>query len=440
MSEQNLNEPAASQPEHKQRLETLAIHAGYNVEPTTKAVAVPIYHTSSYAFDNTQHGADLFDLKVAGNIYTRIMNPTNAVLEARVAALEGGIGGLAVASGMAAITYAVQTICEMGDNIVAVSTLYGGTYNFFAHTLPRQGVEVRFFDHKNPEAIRDLIDDKTKMIFAESIGNPLGNIVDIQALSDIAHEYGVPVVIDNTVATPALCRPFEYGADIVIHSLTKYMSGTGTSIGGAIVDSGTFPWGDYPERFPLLNTPDASYHGVNFVKDVGAAAFIARARVAPLRNTGAALSPLNAFSIMQGMETLSLRMERHVQNAQAVAEYLRDHDKVAWVKYAGLADHPEHALAQKYMKGTPSAILTFGVVGGSEAGARFIDALQLITRLVNIGDAKSLACHPASTTHRQLNGQELEQAGVSADMVRLSIGIEHIEDIKADLAQALASA
>ena len=440
MSEQNLNEPAASQPEHKQRLETLAIHAGYNVEPTTKAVAVPIYHTSSYAFDNTQHGADLFDLKVAGNIYTRIMNPTNAVLEARVAALEGGIGGLAVASGMAAITYAVQTICEMGDNIVAVSTLYGGTYNFFAHTLPRQGVEVRFFDHKNPEAIRDLIDDKTKMVFAESIGNPLGNIVDIQALSDIAHEYGVPVVIDNTVATPALCRPFEYGADIVIHSLTKYMSGTGTSIGGAIVDSGTFPWGDYPERFPLLNTPDASYHGVNFVKDVGAAAFIARARVAPLRNTGAALSPLNAFSIMQGMETLSLRMERHVQNAQAVAEYLRDHDKVAWVKYAGLADHPEHALAQKYMKGTPSAILTFGVVGGSEAGARFIDALQLITRLVNIGDAKSLACHPASTTHRQLNGQELEQAGVSADMVRLSIGIKHIEDIKADLAQALASA
>lgn len=440
MSEQNLNEPAASQPEHKQRLETLAIHAGYNVEPTTKAVAVPIYHTSSYAFDNTQHGADLFDLKVAGNIYTRIMNPTNAVLEARVAALEGGIGGLAVASGMAAITYAVQTICEMGDNIVAVSTLYGGTYNFFAHTLPRQGVEVRFFDHKNPEAIRDLIDDKTKMVFAESIGNPLGNIVDIQALSDIAHEYGVPVVIDNTVATPALCRPFEYGADIVIHSLTKYMSGTGTSIGGAIVDSGTFPWGDYPERFPLLNTPDASYHGVNFVKDVGAAAFIARARVAPLRNTGAALSPLNAFSIMQGMETLSLRMERHVQNAQAVAEYLRDHDKVAWVKYAGLADHPEHALAKKYMKGTPSAILTFGVVGGSEAGARFIDALQLITRLVNIGDAKSLACHPASTTHRQLNGQELEQAGVSADMVRLSIGIEHIEDIKADLAQALASA
>ncbi|WP_348549336.1 aminotransferase class I/II-fold pyridoxal phosphate-dependent enzyme [Psychrobacter sp. KFRI-CH2-11] len=422
------------------RLETLAIHAGYQVEPTTKAVAVPIYHTSSYAFDNTQHGADLFDLKVAGNIYTRIMNPTNAVLEERVAALEGGIGALAVASGMAAITYAIQTICEAGDNIVAVSTLYGGTYNLFAHALPRQGIEVRFFDHKEPEAIRDLIDDKTKMVFAESIGNPLGNIVDIQALSDIAHEYGVPVVIDSTVATPALCRPFEFGADIVIHSLTKYMSGTGTSIGGAIVDSGTFPWGDYPERFPLLNTPDESYHGVNFVKDVGAAAFIARARVAPLRNTGAAISPLNAFGILQGMETLSLRMERHVQNAQAVAEYLRDHDKVAWVKYAGLSDHPEHELAKKYMKGTPSAILTFGVKGGLEAGARFIDALQMITRLVNIGDAKSLACHPATTTHRQLNEQELANAGVSADMVRLSIGIEHIDDIKADLAQALAAA
>ena len=327
----------------------------------------------------------------------------------------------------------------MPPYIVAVSTLYGGTYNLFAHALPRQGIEVRFFDHKNPEAIRDLIDDKTKMVFAESIGNPLGNIVDIQALSDIAHEYGVPVVIDSTVATPALCRPFEFGADIVIHSLTKYMSGTGTSIGGAIVDSGTFPWGDYPERFPLLNTPDESYHGVNFVKDVGAAAFIARARVAPLRNTGAAISPLNAFGIMQGMETLSLRMERHVQNAQAVAEYLRDHDKVAWVKYAGLPDHPEHELAKKYMKGTPSAILTFGVKGGLEAGARFIDALQLIKRLVNIGDAKSLACHPATTTHRQLNEQELENAGVSADMVRLSIGIEHIEDIKADLEQALAA-
>lgn len=423
-----------------QRLETLAIHAGYSVEPTTKAVAVPIYHTSSYAFDDTQHGADLFDLKVAGNIYTRIMNPTNAVLEERVAALEGGIGALAVASGMAAITYAVQTICEAGDNIIAASTLYGGTYNFFAHTLPRQGIEVRFFDHKTPEAIHDLVDDKTKMVFAESIGNPLGNIIDIEAISEAAHKHEVPVVIDNTVATPALCRPFDFGADIVVHSLTKYMSGTGTSIGGAIVDSGNFNWGDYPERFPLLNQPDISYHGVNFVKDVGAAAYIARARVAPLRNTGAALSPLNAFSILQGIQTLSLRMERHVQNAQAVAEYLKGHDKVAWVKYAGLSDHPDHELAQKYMKGTPSAILTFGVKGGREAGAKFIDALNLITRLVNIGDAKSLASHPATTTHRQLNDEELAKAGVSEDMIRLSIGIEHIEDIKADLEQALAKA
>ncbi|MBS9779449.1 MAG: aminotransferase class V-fold PLP-dependent enzyme [Moraxellaceae bacterium] len=423
-----------------QNLETLAIHAGYTPEPTTKAVAVPIYHTSSYSFDDTQHGADLFDLKVAGNIYTRIMNPTNAVLEERVSALEGGIGGLAVASGMSAITYAIQTICEVGDNIVSVSTLYGGSYNLFAHNLPRQGIEVRFFDYRNPEAIHDLIDDKTKLVYAESIGNPLGNIVDIQAIADIAHQYGVPVVIDNTVASPALCRPFEHGADIVVHSLTKYLSGSGTAIGGMIVDSGNFDWSKYPERFPLLNTPDVSYHGVNFAQDIGQGAFIARARVAPLRNTGASLSPMNAFTILQGIETLTLRMERHVENAQAVAEYLQQHEKVSWVKYAGLSDHPEHELAQKYMKGTPSAILTFGVKGGREAGARFIDALQLITRLVNIGDAKSLACHPATTTHRQLNAEELAKAGVSEDMIRLSIGIEHIDDIKADLEQALAGA
>ncbi len=423
-----------------QNLETLAIHAGYTPEPTTKAVAVPIYHTSSYSFDDTQHGADLFDLKVAGNIYTRIMNPTNAVLEERVSALEGGIGGLAVASGMSAITYAIQTICEAGDNIVSVSTLYGGSYNLFAHNLPRQGIEVRFFDYRNPNAIHDLIDDKTKLVYAESIGNPLGNIVDIQAIADIAHQYGVPVVIDNTVASPALCRPFEHGADIVVHSLTKYLSGSGTAIGGMIVDSGNFDWSKYPERFPLLNTPDVSYHGVNFAQDIGQGAFIARARVAPLRNTGASLSPMNAFTILQGIETLTLRMERHVENAQAVAEYLQQHEKVSWVKYAGLSDHPEHELAKKYMKGTPSAILTFGVKGGREAGAKFIDALQLITRLVNIGDAKSLACHPATTTHRQLNAEELAKAGVSEDMIRLSIGIEHIDDIKADLEQALANA
>ena len=422
------------------RPETLAIHAGYSPEPTTRAVAVPIYHTSSYAFDNTQHGADLFDLKVAGNIYTRIMNPTNAVLEARMAALEGGIGALSVASGMAAITYTIQTICEVGDNIVSVSTLYGGTYNLFAHALPRQGIEVRFFDHTKPETLVDLIDDKTKLVFAESIGNPLGNIVDISKISELAHSKGVPVVIDNTVATPTLCRPFDFGADIVVHSLTKYISGSGTSIGGVIVDSGKFDWAKHKTRFPILNSPDASYHGVNFVEAMGAAAFIARARVAPLRNTGAALSPMNAWQIMLGLETLALRMERHCDNAQAVAEYLQSHPQVAWVKYAGLADHPENDLAKKYMQGKPSAILTFGVKGGRDAGAKFIDALQLVTRLVNIGDAKSLACHPATTTHRQLSPAELAKAGVSEDMIRLSIGIEHIDDIKADLAQALKEA
>ena len=422
------------------RPETLAIHAGYEPEPTTKSVAVPIYHTSSYAFDNTQHGADLFDLKVAGNIYTRIMNPTNAVLEARMAALEGGIGALSVASGMAAITYTIQTLCEAGDNIVSVSTLYGGSYNLFAHALPRQGIEVRFFDYSKPETLLDLIDDRTKLVFGESIGNPLGNVLDIEKISQLAHSKGVPVVIDNTVATPTLCRPFEYGADIVVHSLTKYASGSGTSVGGAIVDSGKFDWGAHKDRFAILNTPDVSYHGVNFVEAMGAAAFIARARDAPLRNTGAALSPMNAWQIMLGLETLALRMERHCQNAQAVAEYLQSHQQVAWVKYAGLADHPEHALAQKYFAGKPSAILTFGVKGGREAGAKFIDALQLITRLVNIGDAKSLACHPATTTHRQLSPDELQKAGVTEDMIRLSIGIEHIDDIKADLEQALAAA
>ncbi len=419
------------------KLETLAIHAGYSTDPTTKAVAVPIYQTTSYAFDNTQHGADLFDLKVQGNIYTRIMNPTTAVLEERVAQLEGGIGGLALASGMAAITYAIQTIAQAGDNIVSVSTLYGGTYNLFAHTLPKQGIEVRFFDYRDPASLEKLIDDKTKLVFAETIGNPLGNVVDLEAISAIAHRHGVPVVVDNTVATPALMRPFEHGADIVVHSLTKYIGGHGTSIGGAIIDSGKFPWGEHAERFPLLNTPDPSYHGVNYVEALGAAAFIARARVVPLRNTGAAISPMNAFLILQGLETLPLRIERHSDNALAVAQYLENHPKVKWVNYAGLSTHPQNGLVQKYLGGKASGILSFGVEGGAEAGARFIDALQLVTRLVNIGDAKSLACHPASTTHRQLNEEELAKAGVSVDMVRLSVGIEHVDDIIADLAQAL---
>ena len=419
------------------KLETLAIHAGYKPEPTTKAVAVPIYQTTSYAFDNTRHGADLFDLKVAGNIYTRIMNPTNAVLEERVAALEGGIGALVVASGMAAITYAIQTIAGAGDNIVSVSTLYGGTYNLFAHSFPRQGIEVRMAPHNDITALEALIDDNTKAVFCESIGNPAGNIIDIQALADAAHRHGVPLIVDNTVASPALCRPFEHGADIVVHSLTKYIGGHGTTIAGAVVDSGKFPWAEHKERFAILNEPDPAYHGVVYTDAFGPAAFIGRCRVGPLRNTGAVLAPLSAFLIIQGIETLSLRMERHCENTLKVAEHLNNHPQVAWVKYAGLPSHPEHALAQKYMGGKPSGILTFGIKGGSESGARFIDALQLITRLVNIGDAKSLACHPASTTHRQLNEKELATAGVSADMIRLSVGIEHIDDIIADLDQAL---
>jgi O-acetylhomoserine (thiol)-lyase len=422
------------------KLETLAIHAGYSPDPTTKAVAVPIYQTSSYAFDDTQHGADLFDLKVAGNIYTRIMNPTNAVLEERVAALEGGVGALAVASGMAAITYAIQTVAEAGDNIVSVAKLYGGTYNLLAHTLPRFGIQTRFAAHNDIAALEALIDDKTKAVFCESIGNPAGNIVDLQALADAAHRHGVPLIVDNTVATPILCRPFEHGADIVVHSLTKYIGGHGTSIGGIVVDSGTFPWADHKERFALLNTPDPSYHGVTYTEAFGPAAFIGRCRVVPLRNTGAALSPFNAFLILQGLETLALRMERHCDNALKVAEFLQSHPQVAWVKYAGLAEHPEHELAQRYMQGKPASILSFGIQGGQVAGAQFIDALQLVVRLVNIGDAKSLACHPASTTHRQLNDEELEKAGVPRDMVRLSIGIEHIDDILADLSQALAAA
>ncbi|EUJ10616.1 OAH/OAS sulfhydrylase [Methylophilaceae bacterium 11] len=422
------------------KLETLAIHAGYSPDPSTKAVAVPIYQTTSYAFDSTQHGADLFDLKVQGNIYTRIMNPTTAVLEQRLAELEGGIGALVVASGMAAISYAIQTIAEAGDNIVSVSTLYGGTYNLFAHTLPKQGIEVRFFDYRNPEELEKLIDNKTKLVFAESIGNPLGNIVDIKAISDIAHRHGVPVVVDNTVATPILHRPFEHGVDIVVHSLTKYIGGHGNSIGGAIVDSGKFPWGDYKQRFPVLNSPDPSYHGVNYVEALGPAAYIARARVVPLRNTGAAISPFNAFLLLQGLETLALRIERHSDNALKVAQYLQQHSKVTWVKYAGLVDHPEHPLVHRYLSGKASGILSFGVKGGKVGGTKFIDALKLITRLVNIGDAKSLACHPATTTHRQLNAEELKKAGVSEDMVRISVGIEHIDDIIADLAQALATA
>ncbi|WP_372782693.1 bifunctional O-acetylhomoserine aminocarboxypropyltransferase/cysteine synthase [Litorivivens sp.] len=422
------------------KLETLAVRAGFNVDPTTNAVVTPIYQTTSYAFDDTQHGADLFDLKVPGNIYTRIMNPTNAVLEERVAALEGGVGALAVSSGMAAIEYALETISEVGDNIVATSKLYGGTYNFFAHSLPRRGIETRFVSHDDYEAMANAIDSKTKAVFCESIGNPAGNIVDIEKLAEIAHQHGVPLIVDNTVATPYLWRPFEHGADIVIHSLTKYMGGHGNSVAGIIVDSGKFPWAEHKERFPMLNEPDPAYHGVVYTEAMGEAAFIGRARVVPLRNTGAALSPMNTFLILQGIETLPLRMDRHCENAQKVAEFLRDHPKVEWVNYAGLPESPDHSLAKKYLQGRASGILSFGIKGGQEAGARFIDALQLVLRLVNIGDARSLACHPASTTHRQLDDKELASAGVSREMVRLSIGIEHVDDILADLSQALDAA
>ncbi|MBP8813441.1 MAG: aminotransferase class V-fold PLP-dependent enzyme [Laribacter sp.] len=422
------------------RIETLAVHGGYRPDPTTRAAAVPIYQTTSYAFDSTQHGADLFDLKVAGNIYTRIMNPTTDVLEQRVAAMEGGVGALAVASGMAAVTYAIQTIAEAGDNIIATSTLYGGTYNLLAHTLPQLGIEVRFVDYRDPQGVAGLVDARTKAVYCESIGNPLGNVVDFAAFAEAAHAGGVPLIVDNTVPSPYLCRPFEHGADIVVHSLTKYMGGHGTSIGGIIVDSGRFPWGEHKEKFVRLNTPDVSYHGVNYVEAMGAAAYIARARVVPLRNMGAAISPMNSFQILQGIETLPLRMDRICSNTQRIAEFLAAHPVVDWVEYAGLEGNPSKPLVDKYMGGRASGILSFGVKGGVEAGARFIDALQLFVRLVNIGDAKSLACHPASTTHRQLSVEEQRKAGVRPEMVRLSIGIEHVDDLIEDLEQALVAA
>lgn len=426
------------------RFETKSVHAGYRPDPTTKSVAVPLYQTAAYAFDSAQHGADLFDLKVPGNIYTRIMNPTTDVLEQRLAALEGGVGALALASGQAAVTYAIQTIAEAGDNIISSGTLYGGTYNLFAHTLPQYGITTRFADYRDPDSFGALIDERTKAIFVESIGNPLGNVTDVARLAEIAHRHGVPLIVDNTVPSPYLTRPIEQGADIVVHSLTKYLGGHGTSIGGAIVDSGKFPWAQHKARFRRLNEPDPSYHGVVYTEALGAAAYIGRARVVPLRNMGAALSPFNSFLILQGIETLALRMDRISENAVKVAQHLQKHPKVAWVNYAGLESHADHGLIRKYFSGKASGLLTFGVKAtsgtGREAGARFLDALQLFTRLVNIGDAKSLATHPASTTHRQLDAEELKKAGVTEDTVRLSIGIEHIDDLLADLDAALAAA
>ena len=419
------------------KLETLALHHGYTAEATTKAAAVPIYQTTSYTFDNTQHGADLFNLAVPGNIYTRIMNPTTDVLEKRVAEMEGGIAGLCVASGMAAITYSIQAIAEVGDNIVSTSQLYGGTYNLFMHAFPRQGIEVRMATGDDFDAFDRLIDKNTKAVFCESIGNPAGNIVDIQRLAEIAHKHGVPLIVDNTVATPYLCKPIEFGADIVVHALTKYIGGHGNSIGGIIVDSGKFDWVKNKDRFKVLNEPDPSYHGVVYTAALGPAAYIGRCRVAPLRNTGAALSPHSAFLFLMGLETLGIRMERHCENTEALAAWLKKHPKVAWVNYATLPDSKYNAVAKRITKGKASGIISFGIRGGAVAGGQFIDALQMILRLVNIGDAKSLACHPASTTHRQLNADELARAGVSEDLVRISVGIEHIDDIIADVEQAL---
>ena len=419
--------------------ETIAIHGGYTTDPTTHAVTAPIYQTVAYEFDDAQHGADLFDLAVPGNIYSRIMNPTCDVLEQRVAALEGGVGALAVSAGSAAINYAILNLASAGDNIVAVPQLYGGTYTLFAHMLPSQGIDVRFAADDSVAALEALIDERTKAVFLETIGNPAGNIVDLAAVAKMARSHGVATIADNTVASPALLKPIEHGIDIVVHSLTKYMGGHGTTLGGIIVDSGQFPWAEHADRYPGLNTPEPSYHGVVYTEAFGPAAYIGRARTVPLRNTGAALSPFNAFQLLQGIETLNLRMERHCANTQAVAEYLHSHANVEWVSYAGLSDHPHHALAQQYMGGKASGILTFGVKGGFDAGVRFYDALQLFKRLVNIGDAKSLACHPASTTHRQLTEDEQRAVGVAPEAIRLSVGIEHIDDIIEDLNQALAS-
>ncbi len=417
--------------------QTIAIHAGYTTDPTTKAVATPIFQTVAYEFDNAQHGADLFNLAVPGNIYSRIMNPTNDVLEQRVAQLENGIAGLARSAGRAAINYAVLNLAEIGDNIVTVPQLYGGTYTLFAHMLPKQGIEVRFAKDDSPESLGKLIDKKTKAVFFETIGNPAGNIVDVAAVAAMAKSHGVATIADNTVASPALLKPIDHGVDIVVHSLTKYMGGHGTTLGGLIVDSGKFPWADHAARYPMFSQPEASYHGVVYAQAFGPAAYIGRARTVPLRNTGSALSPFNAFLLLQGIETLPLRMERHCDNTLAVAKYLKGHKRVEWVSYAGLEGDRYHALAKKYMKGRASGILTFGVKGGFDAGVKFYDALGLFKRLVNIGDAKSLACHPASTTHRQLSEAEQKQVGVAPEMIRLSVGIEDIEDIIADLDQAL---
>jgi O-acetylhomoserine (thiol)-lyase len=419
------------------KLETIAIHVGYDGDPTTKAVAVPIYQTVAFEFDDAAHGAALFNLEVQGNIYTRIGNPTNTVLEKRVAALEGGVEALSVSSGMAAIHYSLINIAEMGHNIVSLPQLYGATYTLLAHILPKQGIAGRFAENDSPEAVEKLIDENTRAVFCESVGNPAGNVADIEGLARVAHKHGVPLIVDNTVATPILLRPFEYGADVVVHSMTKFMGGHGTTLGGMIVDSGKFPWRDHPQRYYMLNQPEIAYHGVVYTEHYGAAAYVARCRTVAQRNTGSTLSPFNGFLLLQGLETMALRVERHVENAQKVAEYLRKHERVAWVNYAGFPDSPLYPMAQKYLGSKRCSLMTFGVKGGFEQGVKCFDALRLFKRMVNMGDAKSLCCHPASTTHRQLTPEEQANAGVTPEMIRLSVGIEHIDDIIADLAQAL---
>jgi O-acetylhomoserine (thiol)-lyase len=422
------------------RRETIAVHGGFDFDPATHAVATPIYQTVAFAFDSADHGAALFNLEVDGFRYSRISNPTTAALEERVAQLEGGVGALAVASGQAAIHYAIATLADGGGNVVSTPQLYGTTHTLFGHVLPSQGIATRFAESDQADAIEKLIDEKTRAIFCESAGNPAGNICDVEALAAVSARHGIPLVVDNTVPTPILLRPIDYGADIVVHSLTKFMGGHGTTLGGAIVDSGRFPWKEHARRFPMFNEPDASYHGLVYTEHFGPAAYIARCRSVYQRTTGAVLAPFSAFLLLQGIETVALRVERHVENARRVAEFLRQDRRVAWVNYAGFPDSPYHALAQKYFGGRACSLLTFGIAGGIEGGMKFYDALKLFKRLVNMGDAKSLACHPASTTHRQMSAQEQEKAGVRPEMIRLSIGIEHIDDILADLDQALAAA
>ncbi len=422
------------------RRETIAVHGGYEPDPTTRSAAVPIYQTAAYCFDSAEHGAALFNLEVEGHRYSRISNPTNAVLEERVASLEGGVAAMCVATGQAAIHYAMLNVADVGRNIVTVPQLYGTTHTMFAHYLPRLGIHVKFAETDQAASLEAQIDENTRAIYCESVGNPAGNVADIEAFAKIAHKHGIPLIVDNTVPSPILCRPIEYGADIVIHSLTKFLGGHGTTLGGIIVDAGRFDWKAQAEKFPAFNLPDASYHGMVYADHFGAKAFIARARSVYLRTTGASLAPLSAFLLLQGIETVAVRMDRHVENARRVAEFLRDDPRVQWVNYAGFPGHPSYELTQKYLHGRACSLITFGVQGGMEGGMRFYNELKMIRRLVNLGDTKTLACHPASTTHRQMSPEEQLHAGVSPETIRMSIGIEHTDDIIADLDQALGAA